>query len=93
MAKLTSKEIQSASCPSDKNRKVFYDEDGLMLRVMGATQAKSWLLKYRYQGKETQISLGSFLRQFSLRQSEQQSFGAVCDQFDFASLGQVRGRF
>ena len=60
MAKLTSKEIQSASCPSDKNRKVFYDEDGLMLRVMGATQAKSWLLKYRYQGKETQISLGSY---------------------------------
>lgn len=60
MANLTTKFVQSASCPSDMNRKTFYDEFGLMLRVMGATQSKSWLFQYRWDKKTTQISIGSY---------------------------------
>ena len=56
MAKLTSKEVQNAVCPSDLRYKTFYDEFGLMLRVMRATQSKTWLLAYRWESKSTQIS-------------------------------------
>ena len=71
MSKLTSKFVQNASCPSELNRKTYYDEFGLMLRVMGATQTKSWLLKYRWEGKLTQISLGSY-PQLSLAQAREE---------------------
>ena len=71
MAKLTSKFIQNASCPGELNRKIYYDEFGLMLRVMGATQTKSWLFKYRWERKSTQISLGSY-PQLSLAQAREE---------------------
>jgi len=60
MAKLTSKEVQNAVCPSDLRYKTFYDEFGLMLRVMRATQSKTWLLAYRWESKSTQISIGAY---------------------------------
>ncbi|XOJ88662.1 integrase arm-type DNA-binding domain-containing protein [Methylophilaceae bacterium Uisw_097] len=69
MAKLTSKEVQNAVCPEDKRYKTFYDEFGLMLRVMRATEAKTWLLSYRYKSRSgSQISLGSY-PQLSLAQA------------------------
>ena len=61
MAKLTSKEVQNAVCPPDKRYQTFYDEFGLMLRVMRATEAKTWLFSYRYKSRTgSQISLGSY---------------------------------
>ena len=69
MAKLTSKEVQNAVCPEDKRYKTFYDEFGLMLRVMRATEAKTWLFSYRYKSRSgSQISLGSY-PQLSLAQA------------------------
>ena len=61
MAKLTSKEVQNAVCPPDKRYQTFYDEFGLMLRVMRATEAKTWLFSYRYKSRTgSQISRGSY---------------------------------
>lgn len=60
MAKLTSKFVDNATCPPELRMKAYYDELGLQLRIMRATQAKSWLFQYRFDGKRTQISLGSY---------------------------------
>ncbi len=68
MAKLTTKEIQSAECPSDLRMTTLYDEFGLFLRIMRATQTKSWLFQYRWDKKRTQISIGSY-PQVSLAQA------------------------
>ena len=69
MAKLTTKFIQSATCPPDMNRQHYYDEFGLMLRVTRATEAKSFIYSYRFQGSEPhQISLGKY-PQLSLAQA------------------------
>ena len=60
MAKLTSKFIENAICPPEINRKTYYDELGLQLRISRATQAKLWLFQYRWDKKLTQISLGPY---------------------------------
>ena len=60
MAKLTSKFVQNVTCPPEINRKTYYDELGLQLRISRATQSKLWLLQYRWDGKLTQISLGAY---------------------------------
>lgn len=45
--------------PKDKAFKL-YDESGLFIQVT-PTGGKWWRFKYRYQGKEKLLSLGSFL--------------------------------
>ena len=53
MAKLTTKFIQNAICPPEQRMKTYYDELGLQFRIMRATQTKSWLFQYRWEGKLT----------------------------------------
>ena len=60
MAKLTTKFIQNVICPPDKRMKTYYDELGLLFRIMRATQTKSWLFQYRWEGKTAQISIGPY---------------------------------
>ena len=60
MAKLTTKFIQNAICPPETRMKTYYDELGLQFRIMRATQTKSWLFQYRWEGKFTQLSIGSY---------------------------------
>jgi len=56
---LTDKECRNATCPTDKARKRFTDAGGLYLEVSPAG-SKRWFLKYRRDGKETRLALGSY---------------------------------
>lgn len=56
---LTDADCKNASCPPDKKQKRFYDAGGLYLQVSPAG-SKRWFLKYRVQGKEKQMALGSY---------------------------------
>ena len=51
--------VESAKCPKDKAMKVFFDGDGLCLRVT-RTQKKSWIIQYQLNSKRNNISIGSF---------------------------------
>jgi len=51
--------VESAKCPKDKAMKVFFDGDGLCLRVT-RTQKKSWIIQYQLNKKRNNISIGSF---------------------------------
>lgn len=56
---LTDADCKNASCPTDRKQKRFYDTGGLYLQVSPAG-SKRWFLKYRVQGKEKQLALGSY---------------------------------
>ena len=60
MAKLTTKFVQSFNCPSDKKVMAVYDELGLMLRASYPSQKKLWIYSFRWEGKGTTISIGSY---------------------------------
>lgn len=56
---LTDRECKSATCPPDKARARFFDAGGLYLEVSTAG-SKRWFLKYRKDGKEMRLALGSY---------------------------------
>jgi len=56
---LTNRTIQAAKCPKDKPMKIFFDGDGLSLRVT-KTQMKSWIVQYQLNTKRNNISIGSY---------------------------------
>jgi integrase len=56
---LTDKECKNATCPSGKLRARFADAGGLYLEVSPAG-SKRWFLKYRKDGKEMRLALGSY---------------------------------
>jgi len=70
---LTDKACKSANCPIDKARARFSDAGGLYLEVSPAG-SKRWFLKYRKEGKEMRLALGSYpnvsLAEVRLKQSE-----------------------
>lgn len=70
---LTDKACKSAICPSGKARARFADSGGLYLEVSPAG-SKRWFLKYRKDGKEMRLALGSYpsvsLAEVRVRQSE-----------------------
>jgi integrase len=56
---LTDRECKNAKCPPDKARARFFDAGGLYLEVSTAG-SKRWFLKYRKDGKEMRLALGSY---------------------------------
>ena len=70
---LTDKTCKNAKCPIDKARARFSDAGGLYLEV-SPSGSKRWFLKYRKEGKEMRLALGSYptisLAEVRLRQSE-----------------------
>jgi integrase len=56
---LTDRECKNATCPSGKSRARFADAGGLYLEVSPAG-SKRWFLKYRKDGKEMRLALGSY---------------------------------
>jgi integrase len=56
---LTDKECKNAVCPPGKSRARFADAGGLYLEVSPAG-SKRWFLKYRKDGKEMRLALGSY---------------------------------
>lgn len=56
---LTTTACNNASCPPDKTRARLSDAGGLYLEV-SASGSKRWFLKYRFDGKEKRLALGSF---------------------------------
>lgn len=56
---LTDAECRNAICPPDKNQARFADSGGMYLQVSPAG-SKRWFLKYRVEGKEKQLALGSY---------------------------------
>ena len=70
---LTDKACKSAKCPIGKARARFSDSGGLYLEVSPAG-SKRWFLKYRKEGKEMRLALGSYpnvsLAEVRLKQSE-----------------------
>ena len=70
---LTDKACKSANCPIDKARTRFSDAGGLYLEVSPGG-SKRWFLKYRKEGKEMRLALGSYpnvsLAEVRLKQSE-----------------------
>ena len=56
---LTDRECKNATCPSDKARARFFDAGGLYLEVSPAGSQR-WFLKYRKDGKEMRLALGSY---------------------------------
>lgn len=56
---LTDPACKNARCPDDKLRVRLFDAGGLYLEVM-PTGAKYWRWKYRFQGKEKRLALGSY---------------------------------
>ena len=56
---LTDAAIKRATCPPDKARARFADSGGLYLEV-AATGSKRWFWKFRIEGKEKRIALGSY---------------------------------
>lgn len=56
---LTEAECKNAVCPPEKNQARFADSGGMYLQVSPAG-SKRWFLKYRVDGKEKQLALGSY---------------------------------
>ena len=56
---LTDAACKAAACPPDKARARFADGGGLYLEVSPAG-SKRWFLKYRKEGKEMRLALGSY---------------------------------
>ena len=56
---LTDRECKNATCPPGKSRARFADAGGLYLEVSPAG-SKRWFLKYRKDGKEMRLALGSY---------------------------------
>ncbi|MBK6869392.1 MAG: integrase arm-type DNA-binding domain-containing protein [Burkholderiales bacterium] len=56
---LTDAAIKRANCPPDKARARFADSGGLYLEV-AAAGSKRWFWKFRIEGKEKRIALGSY---------------------------------
>ncbi len=56
---LTDAAIKRATCPPDKARARFADSGGLYLEV-AATGSKRWFWKFRIDGKEKRLALGSY---------------------------------
>lgn len=56
---LTDASIKRATCPPDKARARFADSGGLYLEVAG-TGSKRWFWKFRIDGKEKRLALGSY---------------------------------
>jgi hypothetical protein len=70
---LTDRECKNATCPPEKSRTRLYDAGGLYLEVSPAG-SKRWFLKYRKDGKEMRLALGSYpavsLANARIKQSE-----------------------
>jgi integrase len=70
---LTDRECKNAICPPGKSRTRLYDAGGLYLEVSPAG-SKRWFLKYRKDGKEMRLALGSYptvsLANVRIKQSE-----------------------
>ena len=56
---LTDPDCRNASCPPEKKLTRFYDSGGMYLQVSPGG-SKRWFLKYRVNGKEKQLALGSY---------------------------------
>lgn len=56
---LTDAECRNAVCPPNKKQLKLYDSGGLFLEVSPAG-SKRWFLKYRIEGKEKKLALGSY---------------------------------
>tara|TARA_B100000902_G_scaffold202421_1_gene192960 strand:+ start:1147 stop:1938 length:792 start_codon:yes stop_codon:yes gene_type:complete len=56
---LNVRQVENAKCPSNKPMKVFFDADGLSLRVT-KNQMKSWIVQYQLNGKRNNVSIGSY---------------------------------
>jgi integrase len=56
---LTDAQCRNAVCPLEKKQARFYDAGGLYLQVSPAG-SKRWFLKYRIEGLEKQLALGSY---------------------------------
>ena len=56
---LTDRECKNATCPPGKSRARFADAGGLYLEVSPAG-SKRWFLKYRKDGKEMRLALGTY---------------------------------
>ena len=56
---LTDARCRNAQCPPDRKQARFADAGGLYLQVSPAG-SKRWFLKYRQDGKEKQLALGSY---------------------------------
>lgn len=56
---LTDASCKAANCPIDKKRTRYFDSGGLYLEV-SAVGSKRWFFKYRKDGKETRLALGSY---------------------------------
>lgn len=56
---LTDAQCRNAICPPDKKQARFADAGGMYLQVSPAG-SKRWFLKYRIDGKEKQLALGSY---------------------------------
>ncbi len=56
---LTDAQCRNATCPPDRKQARFADAGGLYLQVSPAG-SKRWFLKYRTEGKEKQLALGSY---------------------------------
>ena len=70
---LTDRECKNGTCPPGKSRARFFDSGGLYLEVSSAG-SKRWFLKYRKDGKEMRLALGSYpgitLAEARMKQSE-----------------------
>ena len=70
---LTDIQCKNATCPSGKSRARFADAGGLYLEVSPAG-SKRWFLKYRKDGKEMRLALGTYplvsLANARIKQSE-----------------------
>lgn len=70
---LTDRECKNGTCPPGKSRARFFDAGGLYLEVSPAG-SKRWFLKYRKDGKEMRLALGSYpaitLAEARIKQSE-----------------------
>lgn len=56
---LTDVQCRNAACPPDRKQARFADSGGLYLQV-SPQGSKRWFLKYRVDGKEKQLALGSY---------------------------------
>ena len=56
---LTDAECSNAVCPPDKKQARVADSGGMYLQVSPAG-SKRWFLKYRVDGKEKQLAMGSY---------------------------------
>ena len=56
---LTDAQCRNAVCPAEKKQARFADAGGMYLQV-SPTGSKRWFLKYRTDGKEKQLAMGSY---------------------------------